>query len=159
DACPDAVPPRVKDPAYREKYVAWLAEGATVRAFDGEARAREARVNEATQRLQFLKLSDTQVRVDPAAFDAPADALFAPAEYLAQLHAEHGVYALNPDGAEPELQQRLGLSMFAQGWLPFLDEERAQRLLARARLRAEYLEAEPPPAHAAQCSGCGGELA
>jgi predicted RNA-binding Zn-ribbon protein involved in translation (DUF1610 family) len=158
EACPDATPPRTKDPGYFARYVAYLAEGATVTAFDAEAQKHTAAVTEATSRLRFFQLSPGVVKVDPAAFRALEEAYFAQLAHANALHEARGVFAMQPDGASVELQKRFALSVFTQGWLPVLDEQGAAELLARTHLVGEYVEADPPPADAATCGACGAAL-
>ena len=158
EACPDATPPRTKDPSYRSRFVAYLAEGATVTAFDPEAQKHTAAVTEATSKLRFFQLSPGVVKVDPGAFRALEEAVFAQLAYANELHEAKGVLAMQPDGAPADLQKRLSASLFTQGWLPMLDEPGAAELLARTHLVGEYVEADPPPADAAACGGCGAAL-
>ncbi len=157
-AAPDSAPPRVRDPEYRKRYVAYLAEGSVVAAFDAEAKTHDAAVREATAKLSFSQVEPGVMRVDPMAFRVFTAALFPQLDYLDELHDAHGVYAMHPDGASRALQRHMSISMFAQGWLPVLDEANAAELLARTGLRAEYIEADPPAAGAAACGGCGAEV-
>jgi DNA-directed RNA polymerase subunit RPC12/RpoP len=154
-ACPNSVPFRVKDPAYRAKYVAYMAESAVVRAFDATAAQVEANVARATAGLSFQQVKPGVMRVPPQAFEALASAIFAQEEYFFQLFNARGVYAMQPDGATPELQQRVGFSLFVQGWMPMIDDASAARLLERTRLKSEYVEAEAPAGDTAGCGACG----
>jgi DNA-directed RNA polymerase subunit RPC12/RpoP len=159
NACADAVPPRVKDPVYRARYVAYMAEGATVSAFDEESRSLAAAVAEATKKLAFVELQPGVVKVKPATFQGLEGPVFAQLDHAFRLHEAKGVLAMQPDGASPEVQKHMTFSMFTQGWLPMLDEKCAIELLTRTGLRGEYVEADPPAADAATCGACGGELA
>jgi len=158
DACPNAVPPRAKDPAYRAKYAAYLAEGAIVTALDVGAKTHAAAVAKATGDLIVREVKPGTLRVDPGTFAPFVEAVFAQDDYLAVAHEAGGVYAMQPDGASGELQRRMAMSMFVQGWLPMLDETQAETLLSRARLKSEYIEADPPSAGAATCGGCGADV-
>lgn len=152
--CPNSVPMRTRDPAYRQRYVAYMAEGAVATAFDPTAKQHEAAVAQTTAGLSFVQAKGG-MKVSPAAFEAMATAVFAQQHYVAGLHEARGVYAMQPDGASGELQRRLGWSMFAQGWLPMLDEASAAKLLAATRLKGEYQEIEPATGDAATCGSCG----
>lgn len=156
EATPASTPVRTRDPEYRARYVAWLAEAATVAAFDDAARALEAAMGVATSQLAFASV-DGKPRVAPEPFRALADSVFA---YEARRDAlfEPAVYALHPDGASRALQRRIGNSLFAQGWLPYLGEADAQALLARTELAREYDELPPPATRALPCHRCGGPL-
>jgi DNA-directed RNA polymerase subunit RPC12/RpoP len=157
-AAPDSAPPRVRDPAYRKKYVAYMAEALTVPAFDAEAKTHDTAVREATAKLSFSQPEPGVMRVEPASFRAFADVLFAQQDYAAKLLEAHGVYAMQPDGATPALQRHMSISAFAQAWLPMLDEANAADLLARTGLKGEYIEADPAPTDASTCGACGASL-
>jgi hypothetical protein len=157
DACPTAVPVRIKEPAYREAYAAWLAEAQVVADFDADARDKEGAMHQAVAQLQFIR-AGAVVRVPGERFSALADAMFAYESRRDELCVEHGVYALHPDGASRELQRRIGWSMFAQGWLPMLEPDVAQTLLARTNLAREYRALAPAATRATSCTHCGGPL-
>ncbi|HEY5936000.1 MAG TPA: DUF1266 domain-containing protein, partial [Kofleriaceae bacterium] len=108
-ACPDATPMRTRDPEYRARYVAWLAEGDTIAAFDAGARAREATMRAAIAGLAFAQV-DGKPRVASEPFRVLADAVFAYEAGRDALLAP--VYAMHPDGAPRELQRRIGHSLF-----------------------------------------------
>lgn len=158
DAAPTSVPPRIKDPAYRTAYVAWLAEAQVVADFDAEARAREAAMHVAVGKLQFFSAHGS-VRVPAQQFRVLVDAMFAYEARRDELYVEHGVYTLHPDGASRELQRRIGLSMFTQAWLPMLEPAEAAALLARTDLAREYTTVAPPALHDTACRQCGAVLA
>jgi predicted RNA-binding Zn-ribbon protein involved in translation (DUF1610 family) len=157
-ACPDATPPRSKDPAYRAKMVAYLAEGATVSAFDEEAAKHTAAVAEATSKLAFVQLQPGVYKVKPETFRPFEEAVFAQLSHSFALHEARGVFAMQPDRAPVELQKHMTFSLFTQGWLPMLDEPAAAELLARAGLGGEYIEADASPGDTATCGGCGADL-
>jgi DNA-directed RNA polymerase subunit RPC12/RpoP len=158
DAAPLAVPIRAKDPEYRARYVAWLAEAETVAAFDADATARKTALDAAVAKLAFARI-DGHIRVAPEPYRAMLDAMFAHEARRDELAAEHGIYALHPDGASRELQRHIGLSLFAQGWLAYLDEADARALLERAGLtRAYTLVAQTPETRSCPCSRCGATL-
>ena len=158
DAAPTGAPPRIKDPAYRAAYIAWLAEAQVVADFDAEARARETAMHGAVGKLQFFSAHGA-IRVPAIQFRELVDAMFAYEARRDELYVEHGVYALHPDGASRELQRRIGLSMFTQAWLPMLEPAEAAALLARTDLAREYTTVEPPAVRDTACTQCGAALA
>jgi LSD1 subclass zinc finger protein len=89
---------------------------------------------------------------------ALAQAVFAQQDHIAKVYEARGVYAMHPDRAPAELQRRIGISMFVQGWLPMLDEPSAQAFLAQAGLKSEYVEVDPPQGDKADCASCGAHL-
>jgi predicted RNA-binding Zn-ribbon protein involved in translation (DUF1610 family) len=116
-------------------------------------------VREATERLSYREISPGVIRVDASGFESFLAVVFAQLETLARLYEAHGIYAMQPDGASPELQQHMSISLFVQGWLPMLDEAHAEALLARTNVKNEYVEADPITAGAATCGACGGDVA
>ncbi|HEX8791020.1 MAG TPA: DUF1266 domain-containing protein [Polyangiaceae bacterium] len=156
EAAPGSCSPRVRDPAYRAKYVAAMAEGAVVRAFDAQSREHEAAVARATKGLAFMQIAPGVIRVATQPFEALLEAVFAQQEHDAQLFDARGIWDLNPDGATRAVQRRAGVSMFVQGWLPMLEEAQAKALVERAGLRGEYVEADPVQGETRACGNCGG---
>lgn len=153
--CPNAVPFRTKDPEYRKRYVAYMAEAAVVTAFDQVAAQHDAAVKQATTRLSFQAPVRGVMKVAGASYDGMAAAVFAQQDYLAWLHESRGVYAMQPDGASGELQRRIGYSMFAQAWAPMLDDVRVAQLLEHTKLKSEWVEAEVKTGAPSTCGACG----
>lgn len=155
---PASCPPRVVDPEYRRRYVAYMAEGAVADAFDPIAVQHTANVAAAVGRLQWSMPKPGVMKVAPQSFHAMVEAVFAQQAHLSKLHEARGVYAMHPDRAPPELQRRIGISMFVQGWLPMLDEQSTEQFLQRAGFEAEYVEVDPPAGDKADCAACGNHL-
>lgn len=156
DACPQLAPIRVRDPVYRERYLAYLAEAETVAAFDSVARERERAMHAATAALAFATVDGRpRVAVEPyralihaaLAYEARRDELFEPA-----------VYALHPDGASRALQRRIGHARFVQGWLPYLGELEAGELIAHTGLDVAHDDVPAVPTRQARCMHCGAML-
>lgn len=158
DVLPNANPPRCTDREYRTKYVAYMAEGGTVIAFDQQAQFFEAEVNRTVTTLQFAMPKPGVMKVSPQSFQAMSNVVFAQQDYLAKLYEQRGVYAMHPDHPDGGLQKRIGISLFVQGWLPMLDENSTQQFLDRAGLKTEYVEVDPPKGDKADCAGCGSPL-
>ncbi len=156
--CPHGTPIRTRDPEYRARYVTWLAEAETVAAFDPDARDRDAALRAATERLVFGSI-DGRPRVAPESYRALVEAAFALDARRDELASVHGIYDLQPDGASRDLQRRIGLSVFVEGWLPYLDESDAKALLERTGLAREYDAVPQPATRPLPCSRCGGPLA
>lgn len=150
--CPQAVPPRCSDAAYRRAYVAQLAGAAAFAAFDERARALGAAVDLATAGLKWITRG-TRVSVGSESFSAMADAVMAQLDYL-QSEAVLSQLPPMPDGAPAELQKRMTLAMFVQGWLPYLAEDDARRLLAATGLEQVYVTAVAADGDRAACGHC-----
>ncbi|HEV7555900.1 MAG TPA: hypothetical protein VGO00_10615 [Kofleriaceae bacterium] len=132
DSCPLAVSIRVHRPDYRARFVDYLAEAETVAAFDADATRLRGDMEVA---MRQLTLASDRVASKP--FWTMVDAAFAHADRRDELARTHGIYDKHPDGASRELQQRVGWSMFAQAWVPFLDDGERETLLARCKLAPE----------------------
>jgi LSD1 subclass zinc finger protein len=159
DALPYANPPRVKEPEYRKKYVEYMAEGGTVIAFDQTAQQWEAEVNRTIMGLQYAMPKPGVMKISPQTFAPMANAVFQQQDYLFKtLYTQRGVLDKHPDHVPPELQKRIGISLFVQGWLPMLDEQTTQTFLQQAGLKTEYVEVDPPKGDKADCGGCGNHL-
>jgi len=160
-ACPDATPLRARDEAYRAKYAAYLAEGALVTAFDDRARELDAAMRDAMSKLRGEKLDTGEIRLNPNAWRALFEAVLAREAHAAALFESAGVYAMQPDGASAALQKRMSMSMFAQGWLPMLDETTAKDMLTRLGLVGDFVEGTSGKEEIAKgsCGACGAELA
>jgi DNA-directed RNA polymerase subunit RPC12/RpoP len=156
-ACPQAVPFRTREPMYRRAYVSYMAEGAVASGFDPLARQHVAAVAQTVSGLAFHQPKAGVIRVAPHGFERMFNAVFAQQTYLDQIY-QRGVYAMHPDKADRSIQQRIGFSLFVQGWLPMLEEAQAKMLLARTNLESEYVDVDPPKGDASSCAGCGAPL-
>ncbi|MDP2315096.1 MAG: DUF1266 domain-containing protein [Pseudomonadota bacterium] len=158
EACPKAVPPRAAEFAYRMAYVEYLASAAAATDLDAEWQALAMAVRGATQGIQF-EGDPRKPRVRSAPFWTLYGAVKRQTERGMRVYAESGVLELHPDEAPAELQDRLTWSVFAQGWLPFLADADAERLLAETGLGGDY-DVLPSVTHGLRhCGGCGGEIA
>jgi LSD1 subclass zinc finger protein len=158
DALPNANPPRVKEKEYRQKYVAFMAEGGVAGAFDQQAQFFEQEVKRTVMGLQYAMPRPGVMKISQQSFQAMSNVVFAQQDYLSKLYEQKGVYAMHPDKPLPELCKRVGISLFVQGWLPMLDEASTQQFLERAGLKSEYVEVEAPKGDKADCGGCGNHL-
>ena len=158
DACPHSLPVRIKDPAYRIAYVAWLADARVIGDFDAEARAHDATMRAAIALLQFVSI-DGKIRVSPEPFAAMAAAYFAFEARCDALYVARELYAQHPEHITRELQRRIGFSIFVQGWLAMLDEAAGATLLERTGLARDYANLPIAATREAPCTHCGGPLA
>ncbi len=154
---PNAMSHRARnDAAYREAYVNYMAEGATVRAFDPAAQALEA---EMKQRVMSLRYGGNMMAptVEADSFWPMAETLEKQLALFATLYRSTGVVELDPDHAE-HLTTKMGWSGFCQGWLAMLPEDAAAQLLQRAGLTNDYVAIEVETGQPRHCGGCGGEF-
>ncbi|MHB8464677.1 MAG: hypothetical protein ACYDH6_14510 [Acidimicrobiales bacterium] len=158
---PSAVSHRAKgDDAYREKYVAYMAEGAVARAFDERAVQLEEEMKQRVAALQWTQGPGgmMDMKVAPDGVWAMADTLDRQMQANVALYEQTGVTDLDPDKASSALYTKMGWSGFCQGWLKYLSEEDAATLLDRAQLRNEYVPVQPEGAEPHSCIGCGGQI-
>lgn len=159
DACPQAIPPRAKEPEYRKSYISYLARACTATAFDPHAEKHQAAVEQAMAGLQWTTTDTGAYRVGSAGWQRLSDAVFAQQEYVVEFNKTNGICDRHPDRADPSIQLRIAYSLFVQGWLPMITEEQAQTLLQRTGLLGEYMAVEPlTNFHAASCVDCGAKV-
>jgi hypothetical protein len=157
DACPKAVPPRASEPTYRAAYVDYMAQAAAATDLDDEWQMLAIAVRGATAGIAF-EGDPRKPRVRGAAFWPLYDAVRRQVERGMVVYENAGVLDRHPDGAPADLQQRLTWSVFAQGWLPFLADADAARLLEQTALEGDYVELPDVACGTRHCGGCGGEI-
>lgn len=152
DACPNAVPVRVKDADFKQQYVAHMAECATACAFDPVSKKISDDMTQATANLQW-KQSGTRMWASKESFIPLLETVVANMErcYSEELQQQ---YTPHPDGATAPLLKRVGNALFVQGWLPYVDEATAKILLERTGLAQEYLNTESHPSTQLSCGYC-----
>ena len=154
DACPASCPPRCGDPAYRDAYIEYSAAGATLGAFDTEASARGDGLTAAVEALVWERVNG-EAKAEPTSFWRMFDAFTASMADRSD-GRPHASFALkHPDGAPISLLRKMAMSMFVQGWIPYLSEQDSHALLARTGLAAEYVQPPRLAVHAASCGHCG----
>ncbi|MES2645058.1 MAG: DUF1266 domain-containing protein [Myxococcota bacterium] len=158
EACPKAVPPRAAEATYRAAYVEYLASAAAATDLDTEWQTLAMAVKGATQGIQF-EGDPRKPRVRSAAFWTLYGAVKRQTDRGMRVYAEAGVLELHPDEAPADLQARLTWSVFAQGWLPFLAEPDAERLLAETGLGGDYDVLPDIHCGVRHCGGCGNDIA
>lgn len=138
DACPNAVPVRVRDPDFRKQYVAHMAECATACAFDEGCRKISEDIRVATAKLVW-KQAGTRVWCTRESFMPLLEAVVENMErcYSDEMRQQ---YTPHPDGATAALLKRIGHALFVQGWLPYVDADTASVLLEKTGLVQEYLK-------------------
>jgi LSD1 subclass zinc finger protein len=151
---PMAVSHRARnDPGYRSAYVGYMAEAATVRAFDPASQALEA---EMRQRVMGLRYGGNMMSptVAPDSFWPMADTLERQIEAGRAQYRSAGLAELDPDHAE-HLTGKFAWSGFCQGWLGMLPADAAAKLLDRAGLASEYVPVAAADGQPRHCGGCG----
>ncbi|MGB2940455.1 MAG: hypothetical protein WBD38_09185 [Candidatus Dormiibacterota bacterium] len=154
---PNAASHRAKnDPEYREQYVTYMAEAATVRAFDPESQALEA---EMTQRATSLKYSGSMMaqKVEPESFWPMVETLEKQMKVTSALNKKAGVVDLDPDRAE-HIQSKMGWSGFVQGWAGMLPDDAAAQLIERTGLKSEFVPIQAEDGQPRKCGNCGGQV-
>lgn len=159
DACPNAVPPRVRDAEYRRAYIANLADAGTFAAFDPESIMLSERMNAAVTKLQWeAGTIGKPARVRAGSFEPVLETVLASLDH-ALSDAVQAQISPQPDAASPALQKRMAQAMFVQGWLPYLDEASAHKLLDRTGLAQEYLSVAPVEGKGGICGHCQAPIA
>lgn len=151
-ACPNAVPVRVGDAAFRKAFVAHMAECCTAVAFDQTYKKISDEMAQASGKLVWTQ-NGSSMRVSQKSFLPLLETVIAAQERtysdeLQQLCMPH------PDGADAALLKRIGNSAFVQAWLPYLDSATANILLEKTGLAQAYLNAETHPSTQLSCGHC-----
>ncbi|MGV3619564.1 MAG: hypothetical protein ACO1OB_02035 [Archangium sp.] len=153
EACPAACAPRVNDPVYREKYIEQSARTATAGAFDATMADASARQARAMKDLQWVPGGRMGVTCRPDTFWALYDTVVEMAELGRQLADTHGLLALNPDGDTP-VNSKLGMSLFVQGWTPYLNKPELDALLEKTGLAGHYVTVQDVHGQTVACGVC-----
>jgi DNA-directed RNA polymerase subunit RPC12/RpoP len=155
--CPKAVPPRAGEPEYRAAYVDYLAHAAAATDLDGEWQMLAIVVRGAMKGIMF-EGDPRRQRVKGAGFWPLYEAVRRQTERGMRVYEEAGVLERHPDAAPADLQLQLTWSVFAQGWLPFLQDADAAQLLEKTGLGGDYIELPDVRTGTRHCGGCGGEI-
>jgi hypothetical protein len=154
-ACPLSCPPRIKHADYRARYVEHLAAAGTAAAFDPQHAALQQSVNNAVAGLRWTQTASGP-RVAEAGLRVLLDAVIAQ-----QTHLNRPVFLAelpaHPDRVDGATLQRIALSTFVQGWLPYLAASVQAWAIERCGFSHEYIQAQPP-ARTTHCACCGAEL-
>lgn len=154
---PAMTSPRMADAAYREAWIAFMADAITAFMFDDEAVRLDAAYQARSAEVELIMVKQ-QPRVVPATFPPLLDAFEARRDRAAALYAEQGLLARHPDRITPAIWRHLEHALFVQPWLPMLDEVTAQATLARLGLTPAF-DAVPHGRRArVPCHQCGVEL-
>lgn len=173
--CPSSYSPRIVEPSYRAQYLDYFTDIMTLREIEPnvvrhtqwlDQRIKELRQAQAMQ-VPALALGPFRFAV----LGAPMNTQFPDqafwnvytafrAQYRVQLQAAeaHGALAKYPDDVSFELLERIGISTFVQGWLPFISPAAQSALLHDAKLNDSYVDVSPPALQLRRCGGCGERL-
>lgn len=156
-ACPAACPPRVGDPVYRAKYVEQMAQAGTEGAFDAQMAAVSEKQAKAMKALKWVPGGPMSVTCEPASFWALYDTVLETTEAGKAMAERAGLTSQNPDGDSP-VNDKLALSMFVQGWLPYLKKTEVDELMAKTGLGGQYVEPAPATGESVPCGGCKADV-
>ena len=157
-ACPAAVPPRVGDPAYRNAFVVHTAISMMEQAFDPRTAQATKEMTEATARLAWDRQSARAPKVTPSTFWPMWAAVRAMLDLAIDVNERSGTLQHHPDKPPRDLVLKMGLSVFVQGWLPYLPAPDADKLLEVSGLGGDYQIAPFVKTALRHCGGCGREL-
>jgi len=153
EACPAACAPRVNEEAYREKYVELQARTATESAFDPVMSKASARQSKAMKDLKWIPGGQMGVTCEPSTFWELYETVLEMASVGRALAEKYDFAKLNPDGETP-VNEKIGLSLFVQGWTPYLKKPELDLLLEKTDLGAQYVDVQPVQGQHAPCGVC-----
>jgi predicted RNA-binding Zn-ribbon protein involved in translation (DUF1610 family) len=96
------------------------------------------------------------LRVEPNSFWAMTNAWLAHDNRFRALAGQH--IARYPEPITEDIMRAMATSLFAQGWMNYLDLAEQERLLGALGLRGEYLELTRAQTTERHCGGCGQSL-
>lgn len=155
-ACPASYSPRLGDPEYRSQLLDYTALCYSTAAFDPECKQLENGMQMAMGGLQWTGGMGSQRLVEPTSFRRLIDAFKAHNARFLDLSRVH--LEMHPDHPPEEMLTQIGASAFIQGWLPYLNQQQQDELIAEFGLSGEYVSAEPPQGTERPCQGCGTTL-
>jgi hypothetical protein len=151
ETCPTAHSPRVKDPAYRRRFIDdVLVPWAVITTFDSQARANG-------QRCALARQTAVRTRTlqDILALYAISRAAW---EHEATLFERDGLFARHPDGFDRAMYLRVNDSIFVRPWLAVLSDADQASLLAATGVACEYVSAPEVVFTPCGCGVCGRKL-
>jgi len=154
-AAPASWSPRLGDPEYREALLAFTANTYTAAAFDDACVALEAAMNDSVRRLVWTP--GFQPRVERTSFDRLLEAVLAHNARFTSL--SEPFVGEHPDQPSMAVMRGMSRSLFAQGWMPYLDKSGQDALIGRLELGGEYIDVPDVQTSKRRCGGCARELA
>ncbi|MEZ4241378.1 MAG: hypothetical protein R3F59_35530 [Myxococcota bacterium] len=154
DAAKASWSPRIGDPAYREALLAYTADSYTAAAFDEECRTLEQVMGDSVKRLSWTP--GFQPKVGRESFERLLEAVLAHTGRFVEVGEPF--LGQHPDGPTPEIQRAMSRSLFAQGWMPYLDKAGQDAMIERLGLGGEYVDVPEVHTQTRRCGGCAREL-
>lgn len=156
--CPAACPPRIGDPAYRERWIAWSARSSTLQDLDPACQETFAAQQGATGALRWDRSNPFQPRAELTTYRALLEAVIAHQERVIDRLDASRILADHPDRPPREILARIGVAAFVQGWLPYIPASEHDATLDRAGLSGEYVTPEPVDLTSGTCPCCSATL-
>ena len=148
---PVAYSPRVKDLAYRRRFIDDLiVPWQVLTAFDAKARQDAVRFKAAVH-----KAVRSQTMGDILALYAVARESW---EHEAGLFDRAGLFARHPDGFDASMYLYINASVFVRPWLVVLSEGNQQQLLSATGVLCDYVPAPQVAFSPCGCGNCGRQL-
>ncbi len=152
--CPAAYSPRLGDPSYRAAMLEFQVSSILETDFDPETQRRKAAMKQSAMALQAHARMTRRLEVANLAqlltcFQAYQQRFMQVVDPFVPRH---------PDRPSAELISAIMASMFAQTWLPLLDQAGQNWLIGELGLQAEYMPVPPMSTTERHCGHCGASL-
>lgn len=154
EVAPASWSPRTGDPEYREALLAYTANTYTAAAFDPECHTLEQVMNDSVKRLVWVP--GFKPMVERASFDRLLEAVLAHNARFVEAGASY--LPEHPDQPTNEIMRAMSRSLFAQGWMPYLDKAGQDAMIERLELGGEYVDIPEVETQTRRCGGCAREL-
>ncbi len=155
DHCPAAHSIRIHDPVYRKAFIAFSTLCAAHLAMNDEMKALTDEQGVTIKNLKWKTKGLGKYQVEPEGFWAMYQTVKKVLALSNQVTESLGLYQHHPDHPSDELNRRMGMSAFVQGWLPMMSKAEADKLLAETGLKDEYISAPPVKLGERNCGKCG----
>ncbi|MEZ4318282.1 MAG: hypothetical protein R3F61_12300 [Myxococcota bacterium] len=157
-ACPAALSPRIGDPRYRERWVAWSAKSQAEQDLNPRTAATLEAQTRATQQLVWDRSNPFQPRAELTSFHKLLDAVADHQTAVCDVLEESGLLEDHPDHVANDVMRKMGLSVFVQGWMAYVPPSEHDALLKKTGLDGEYVEPQAADLTKGTCPQCTAPL-
>lgn len=159
EICPPAYSPRIADPEYRRRYADYSAAALVLSETDEQLKPLSKLTARAQQKMQEeWAQAGTGSKVPESVFMPFFKTWQAHQAVFKKRVDETGLADRFPDRIAPQIFERMSISALVQGWLPYLPDDLARRLMREFGLESEYLEIPDVAETDRCCAGCGKKL-
>lgn len=155
---PEYIPPTIDNEEKYKKYLEVCADSSTNYEFDPEWKGKEKQLAITQQKLSYYYEKNGSAKVTTASFFSMAEFYINYIKESFKDFYENPDYAIMYELLPPAVHLKMKISMFVQLWLPYLNNEDAEKFLSMTGFTLQYVELEKPKGDKTNCSHCRNEL-